>query len=112
MPGRRVLLEPSDVGVYGVEGPFDCLPYWGHAFSFLGKPVDKQLAWIWAHARRPVILGLDGDAHAESRRVAARLAVRGVRASAVYLPPVQDPGDFPLPPPWTVEAHTTKELHR
>jgi hypothetical protein len=110
MPGRHCLLSPSDVGRYGVEGPFDLLPYWGWAFSFLGKPTDEQLAWIATHTKTPVYIATDGDAHREGKVAAARLALRGVRTSCMRLPAVTDPGEFPLPAPWTVQPNTTNDL--
>lgn len=98
MPGRECLLTSTPYPAVGVEGPFDALPYWGSAWTHLGKPTTDQLDWIAMHTRRPVVLALDGDAWREGHAAAMRLQLRGVQARAVRLPPLRDPGDFDIRP--------------
>lgn len=83
----------TDVPLLVVEGCFDALPHWPHAAAFLGKPTEPHFERLLL-ARRPICVVLDGDAWEEGEAFAWRLALEGVNASAVRLPPATDPNDY------------------
>ncbi len=87
---EAALFRRTEAPVLVVEGVFDALPYWPDAVAVLGKPTAAQVAVI-AESRRPVSVCLDGDAADEGWALAQRLALQGVRAGAVRLPPATDP---------------------
>lgn len=93
-----MLVEQSPIAAGLVEGVFDALPYWPRCAAFLGKPDGQQLDWIAAHARRPVVVALDGDAWREGEMTAQLLLQRGVRAAWVQLPAAKDPNE--VDPRW------------
>lgn len=87
-----------------VEGVPDAIPYWPDAVSCLGKPSEEQIRLL-THAKRPVVMCLDGDAWRLGRRVAERLAYDEVQASFVRLPPKTDPNNQAINhgPAWLIE---------
>lgn len=78
--------------VYIVEGCFDALALWPDAVAVLGKPLESQLP-LFLRARRPICVALDGDATADSQKLAWDLQHRGKMAHFVRLPPKKDPDD-------------------
>lgn len=91
---RDELLKETTEPALMVEGVLDALPHWPRAVAFMGKPVEAQLWWIAKHAKRPVVLCLDGDAWRASLAAAATLARHRVSAATLRLTPGKDPGDF------------------
>ncbi len=97
MPRGRVLYNQDAVGVVTkvpllvVEGVFDALPYWPDAVATLGKATAQHRRLLAATTRR-VVVAYDGDAWREGRALAQHLAVCGVDATSIRLPPAEDPG--------------------
>lgn len=83
--------ETSDP-VYVVEGTLDVLALWPNAVAVLGKPLDSQIEKL-VHARRPVVVALDGDAHEEGLALALKLRFRQQRAGNIRFPPRIDPDE-------------------
>ena len=96
-------LPSDDAAVWVVEGVFDALPLFPRAVATFGKAVtDEQLEQLAEIGRtRTVVACLDGDAWADARALAARLALRGARAAWCHLPPGTDPGTLG----WGVTKH-------
>lgn len=97
MYNEHVLFESSDVPVMLVEGCLDASWYLPLCVAALGKPTADHFETL-CHARRPVIVCLDGDAWEEGRALAYRLRLRGVRAGWVRLPAGEDPNS--VDPTW------------
>lgn len=73
-----------------VEGIFDALAWWPNACAFLGKPSYRQRDLLM-HARRPLVVVLDGDAWAEGEALSAYLRLNGKACGWIRLPPCTDP---------------------
>jgi DNA primase len=77
-----------------VEGAFDALSVWPYGLAVLGKPSQWQVKRL-IEVGSTVAVCLDGDALDEGWSLALVLRVSGVRAGAVWLPPVTDPDEIP-----------------
>lgn len=91
--------------LYLVEGVFDALPLYPFGLAAFGKGVSDAQLDLLAGLGRPVVVALDGDAWPDALSVAARLRLRGVRATWCRLPPGTDPGTLG----WRVREHEVTE---
>lgn len=111
MDRRRTLwgLEwvPNDgEAVWLVEGPFDALPLFPYGVAAFGKGVTPEQIEMLAGLGRPVVVALDGDAWAEGRALAMRIALRRhANVRWAKLPPGKDPGVLG----WTVKLYVQEQ---
>lgn len=97
MLNRDALEVVTTVPLALVEGAMDCLPHWPDALGFLGKPTPSQLEWVAKHARRPVVMVVDGDAWREGAAAARKLrelSGGAIQVGFLRLPAGTDPGGF------------------
>lgn len=83
--------EDTDQPLFLVEGIFDALRVGTDAIACLGKPTREQVAQLKGLKHRPVVVAMDSDAWRTGSHLAMSLRLHGVRATALRLPPGEDP---------------------
>jgi hypothetical protein len=91
---NRAVEHPT---VLVTEGVFSAIAAGASAVATFGKLVtDTQLRLLVEHCKdKEVVVCLDGDAHAETLNVSARLHARGMNTSMMILPFEHDPDSCP-----------------
>ncbi len=86
------LFEETDIPLLIVEGYFDAMPHWPFALAVGGQPTNFHWYELFPQAKRPLVMALDADMQIKNELGADMLALHGVRAKFLRLPPGTDPG--------------------
>lgn len=89
---QDALYEETDIPLVVVEGFFDAMPHWPFAMAVGGQPSAYHWEELFPKAKRPLVLAFDADMQIKNELGADLLALNGVRAKYLKLPPGTDPG--------------------